>query len=155
MHFICFIHSFIVLLHILWPGPPPSVLPEMILSPVTLLGSSLIAVPESSCPPGSVISNHHEITLLGPRHVARGTCWDAGWHTGTCPRHRPPGPHGLMALSLYQLSDQSRKYILGNLGLRIWATQHASEIPLRNSSDIPTRHTQTAICRYVLAVLCR
>ena len=134
-----------------------AVLPEMILSPVTLLGSSLIAVPESSCPPGSVISNHHEITLLGPRHVARGT------------RHMlrrrmahghmsPPSPtwsHGLMALSLYQLSDQSRKYILGNLGLRIWATQHASEIPLRNSSDIPTRHTQTAICRYVLAVLCR
>ena len=45
----------------------------MILSLVTLLGSSLIAVPESSCPPGSVISNHHEITLLGPRHAARGT----------------------------------------------------------------------------------
>ena len=158
MHFICFIHSFIVLLHILWPGPPPSVArDDIVTGDFVRIFAHCRAREQLSPGPGSVISNHHEITLLGPRHVARGT------------RHMlrrrmahghmsPPSPtwsHGLMALSLYQLSDQSRKYILGNLGLRIWATQHASEIPLRNSSDIPTRHTQTAICRYVLAVLCR
>ena len=70
LHALYLFHSFI---HCFASHFHRPVLPEMILSPVTLLGSSLIAVPESSCPPGSVISNHHEITLLGPRHVARGT----------------------------------------------------------------------------------